>query len=198
MIIYFHGFSSGKNSQKATTIKNYFEDYSIYVPAYPSHQPRQSIEYLQDYLQSHSSDRYQGRVMLMGSSLGGFYAQYLAKQFQKVAAVVLINPCLQPQVTLASQIGEQMNIVTGETFNFTQEDYTAFDQYDIKPEDVFSPTLVLLDEGDELIDYQVAASKYREKGKVISYPGGDHWFRHLDQALPEIEAFYRENISSSG
>lgn len=194
MIFYFHGFSSGANSQKATAIKNYLNQYSILVPDYPSHQAHQSIEFLQHYIQTHHVDQSQQKILLMGSSLGAYYAQYLAKQFQNVSAVVLINPCLQPQLTLASQIGEQVNSVTGETFRFTKEDYDGFSQLDVEQQELFNPTLVLLDEGDELIDYRVAADRYKGKGKVISYPGGDHWFRHLDQALPEIESFYREMV----
>lgn len=196
MIFYFHGFSSSSKSNKAEVIRSYFRRHQIYVPDYPSHQPERSIEFLSNYLEQYLEGEAEGRIMLMGSSLGGYYAQFLAKKFSAVSAVVLINPCLEPLVTLATQTGEHTNSVTGTPFQFTREDYEGFAQFNVSEEAVFSPTLVLLDEDDEIIDYRVAAEKYNRKGRVIVYPGGDHWFRHLDQALPEIEAFYRDCVQS--
>lgn len=190
MIFYFHGFSSGVKSHKAGVIKEYFNQFSIFVPGYTSHQPRNSITFLENYINEHLDANPAERIMLMGSSLGGYYAQYLATKIRAVAAVVLINPCLEPTVTLASQVGERVNNVTNMPFRFTQKDLEEFPQYDISLESLFCPTLVLLDEGDELIDYQVASDKYQGKGRVIVYPDGDHWFRHLDDALPEIKSFY--------
>jgi predicted esterase YcpF (UPF0227 family) len=194
MIIYFHGFSSSEKSHKANVIKEYFKAYEIYIPDYPSHQPRSSISYLENYIQSRAEDNPEQCIMLMGSSLGGFYAQYFASQNKTVVAAVLINPCLQPTITLASQVGEQVNSVTNKPFRFTKEDLQGFAQYDVPSNKVFYPTLLLLDEGDEFIDYRIASSKYRDKGRVIVYPGGDHWFRHLDEALPEIESFYKLHV----
>lgn len=190
MIFYFHGYSSGADSQKANAIRKYLNKFSIFIPEYPSHQPRESVATLQEYINSHLSKNVNQGIMLMGSSLGGYYAQYLATKVENVKALVLINPCLQPQITLESQIGHQVNSVTGESFEFTQADYDALSEHEVEQQNLFEPALVLLDEGDELIDYQVAEKRYRPKGRVIVYPGGDHWFRHLEEALPEIESYY--------
>jgi len=193
-MIYLHGFSSGAKSHKAGIFERYFKQYEISIPEYHSHQPRQSISYLQDYIKEHVAQCKSPGVMLIGSSLGGYYAQYLATQYDFTIAVVLINPCLQPQITLASQIGEQLNCVTGKPFYFSQEDYESLAQYDVPRNKLEKSTLVLLDQGDEIIDYRFAQEKYKGKGRVILYPGGDHWFKHLDQALPEIEMFYKAHV----
>ena len=197
MIIYLHGFSSGAKSHKAGIFERYFKQYEIRIPEYRSHQPRQSISYLQDYIQEHVALSKSPGVMLIGSSLGGYYAQYLAAQYDFIFAVVLINPCLQPHITLASQIGEQLNCVTGKPFYFSREDYESLTQYDVQRDKLIKSTLVLLDQGDEIIDYRFAQEKYKGKGRVIVYPGGDHWFTHLDQALPEIEMFYKTNVGEN-
>ena len=194
MIFYLHGFSSGSKSHKAGIIKDYLSQYEIYVPDYKSHQPENAVTYLKQYIEEQVNDNGHNSVMLIGSSLGGYYAQYLATQYDFIVAVVLINPCLQPGITLMSQVGDQKNIVTGEVFCFTQWDLSAMDQIEVSDGSKCKPTLVLLDEGDELIDYRYAARKYGENGRVIVYPDGDHWFRHLDEALPEIESFYKLHI----
>lgn len=195
MIFYFHGFSSGAGSHKANAIKKYLANYSVFVPEYPSHQPHEAVVILRKFINSRIASKPRQKIMLMGSSLGGYYAQYLATQFKNVNGLVLINPCLQPQLTLKSQIGHQINCVTGTSFEFTQADFNAMAEYDVEQQQLFEPTLVLLDECDEIIDYRVAAKKYQHRGKVITYPGGDHWFRHLDEALPEIESFYQSVVS---
>lgn len=194
MIFYFHGFSSGANSQKANAIKSQLGAFSVFVPQYPSHQPSKAITYLEHFIKEKRENVSVDRIMLMGSSLGGFYAQYLAGIIENVCALVLINPCLEPEVTLASQVGEQVNTVTGETFYFGVDDLEDFSQFDVGPQNLFKPALVLLDEGDEIIDYRFAQQKYKGRGKVIVYPGGDHWFRHLNEAIPEIDLFYRSAV----
>lgn len=196
MIFYFHGFSSSAKSHKASIIRKYFSQYEIFIPDYPSHQPRTSIEYLTEYIKQNTKGVNTKSIMLMGSSLGGYYAQFLATQHSLVSAVVLINPCLEPQLTLVSQIGEQINTVTSEPFLFTQEEFNEFSRYDVATAKIFRPTLVLMDEGDEIIDCRVASNRYENRGRVILYPGGDHWFRHMGEALPEIESFYKLHVEN--
>ena len=195
MIFYFHGFSSGENSHKANVISRYFENHTVIVPEYPSHQPVCAVEFLRQTIDEKLLTNKDRKLMLIGSSLGGYYAQYLATQIEQVAAVVLINPCLEPEKSLALQIGKQNNCVTGKQFEFTADDYNQLKNYSVNSEDLFNPTMVLLDEGDEVIDYRVAEEIYRAKESVIVYPGGDHWFRHLDQALPKIEDFYQSEVN---
>lgn len=128
--------------------------------------------------------------MLIGSSLGGYYAQYLGVHLDAVNKVVLINPALQPRKTLKPYIGQQTNIVTGKSFIFTQQNFDELAQYKVSTKDVVAPTLVLLDEGDEVIEYRFAEAQYKDIGRVLIYPDGSHRFDHLEEAVPEIEAFY--------
>lgn len=58
------------------------------------------------------------------------------------------------------------------------------------PEIAKVPTLVLLDEADEALDYRTAQAFYRDCGQVIVYPGGSHRFEHLPAALPEIRGLH--------
>jgi len=52
------------------------------------------------------------------------------------------------------------------------------------------PVLVLLDKGDELIDYQIALKAYQHHGMVQCFDGGLHRFDHLHSAKDLIQAFY--------
>jgi predicted esterase YcpF (UPF0227 family) len=192
MIIYLHGYSSAARSRKAQWLKDNISGIPVLVPDYASHQPERAVEQITNVISQNGDTP----LMLIGSSLGGYYAQYLGATLDAVNKVVLINPALQPQQTLTPVVGRQTNMVTGESFEFTRDDLEALGQYDVKADNVSVPTLVLLDEGDDIIDYAYAKQKYDSIGKVIVYPGGSHWFTHLDDALPEILDFYHCGVLS--
>jgi predicted esterase YcpF (UPF0227 family) len=121
--------------------------------------------------------------------MGGFYTQFLAAALDVVDSVVMINPALQPQTTLAPYIGLNINLVTGEPFEFSRQDFEDLREYDTGPVPPEKPTLVLLDEGDEVIDHRTALRRYAAAGRVIVYPGGSHCFEHIEEAIPAIRKF---------
>jgi predicted esterase YcpF (UPF0227 family) len=191
MIVYLHGFSSGAASQKAVKLKRMLAPLPMIIPEYPSHRPSESIALLTQTINRQASGKRDGKIMLIGSSLGGYFAQYLAATMPVVNGVVLINPALQPQLTLQPYIGEQTNMVTGEPFELRQQDLEELAQFEVPVHAVKVPSLMLLDEGDEVIDYRYASNRYVSLGRVIVYPGGSHWFDHLEAAVPEILSFYQ-------
>ena len=186
-IIYLHGFSSAPNSFKAGKLKKAFCDYEFYIADYPAHQPVQAINYLTSYM----LDNYHCNesLIVIGSSLGGYYAQYLGSVIGIVKKVVLINPALQPQLTLKPYLGMHKNMVSGELFNFLHCDFSDLAKFNVASLGALANTLALLDQGDDVIDFRHAESRYKSSGRVISYPGGSHWFDHLNEAIPEIKSF---------
>ena len=107
-------------------------------------------------------------------------------------SVVLINPALQPALTLAPYLGWQTNFYTSERDYFGKVQLERLMHYDI-PLPCAQPvsTLVLLDAGDELIDYRIAQARYTGCAKIIVYPGGNHQFQHLREATAAIQDFHK-------
>jgi predicted esterase YcpF (UPF0227 family) len=194
MIVYLHGFSSGAGSSKAKALKEALAPARFLVPDYPSHRPHAAVRELTQFINEAVAARNGSQVMLIGSSLGGYYAQYLAAKLDVIDNVVLINPALQPQLTLRPCIGHNTNMVTGQPFEFREQDIVALARYDMAQGSSVKPTLVLVDEGDEVIDYRDALRRYEDIGHVIVYPGGSHRFEHVEEAATEIALFYRENV----
>lgn len=186
MIIYLHGFNSTGESNKGRFLKDHLPDIQVLTPTY-HFDPRQAILLLEDLIRKCLSQ--EQTLMLVGSSLGGYYAQYLARLFR--LKIVLINPALMPMSTLHDYLGENTNFYTGETYTLRQSHLDALLALDI-PEPCADPvpTLLLLDEGDELLDYRITVSRYQECAEVILFKGGDHQFQHMQEALPLIRAFY--------
>ncbi len=125
-------------------------------------------------------------VALVGSSMGGFYATYLAEKHQLKAAV--INPAVAPSLLLLPYVGEQEVYYTGETFTLTQAYVDALAELYVgvlsQPEHFF----LLCQQGDETLDYQEAVAKYQGAKQEIQ-PGGSHAFDNFEAVIPKIIDF---------
>ena len=127
--------------------------------------------------------------MVVGSSMGGFYGQYLARRFP-MKHLFMINPALRPWLLLSEFEGQTMTTADNKPYPITRELIESTLRYAIAdPSDGVATTL-FLDKGDEVIDYRIAESVYRTCGQVIFYEGGDHAFQHLDEAI----AIIRESL----
>ena len=188
MIIYLHGFNSTGDSAKGTFLKENLAHITVLTPTY-HFDPHCAIPFLETLIQEQGSQAQP--VMLVGSSLGGYYAQYLAHQYQ--LKTVLINPALMPMAALHNYLGENTNFYTGEKYTLTQTHLNALLTLDVpNPCTDPVPTLVLLDEADEVLDYRIAVSRYQPCAEIMIFTDGDHQFQHMTESLPRIEAFYYE------
>jgi len=182
MIVYLHGFNSSGGSAKAAWLRRQLSHIDVLSPTYPAHVADEAPAFLRKYFadlrRNHPSDK---KLLLVGSSMGGFWARYLAPELG--AGMALINPSLHPEIGLLKVVGINRNLGTGEEYELTEAQVLAACNRRV-------PTLVLLDEADEVIDYREAEAFYRECGRVVVYPGGSHQFDHLAEALPEILALY--------
>lgn len=189
MIIYLHGFNSGGRSQKAAWLRAHLAPVLVFAPDYEPHHGHDAARDLRKFIARLQRENPQDRtLMLIGSSLGGFWAQYLAAEFG--ARIVLINPSLRPDETLARHIGRYRNEATGGETRLTAEDVRALRNYRVEPCDPRVPTLVLLDAGDDVLDYRIAEAAFYACGETLVYPGGSHRFDHLAEALPAIRRLY--------
>jgi predicted esterase YcpF (UPF0227 family) len=181
-IVYLHGFNSAPHSHKAQVLRRYLaerglEDHFV-CPTLP-HRPAEAIALVERGLAEHP------KATLVGSSLGGFYATYLAETH--ALAAVLINPAVRPQADLESYLGVQRNLYTGEEYVLTRqhiEEWRALDVSVAHPERY----LLLVETGDEVLDYRAAVQKYKG-AKQLVIEGGDHSLRSFPDHLPLILEF---------
>lgn len=184
MIIYLHGFRSSPASAKARLLARHMAERGM-ADRFRCEQlpvgPRQAIEAIEAVLS-------QSRTVptLVGSSLGGYYATYLAEKHDLRAA--LINPAAVAYETLAPFVGPQTNLYTGETFEFTPQHLAELEQLDVpriaRPERFW----LLVETGDEVLDYRQAVRKYAGARQTV-IEGGDHSFQHFTDFLDAIVEF---------
>lgn len=189
MIVYLHGFNSGAASGKATWLRQHLADLTVLSPTYPAHRVVEGPQVLRAFIaearRAYPADR---RLLLIGSSLGGFWARHLAPELR--AGMVLINPAIHPETDLLAVVGPQVNEATGERYTLTEAEVRALASCKHPACDPGVPTLVLLDQGDDLLDWREAEAYYRGCGRTLAYPGGSHRFEHLPESLADIRALH--------
>ncbi|HEX6318212.1 MAG TPA: YqiA/YcfP family alpha/beta fold hydrolase [Burkholderiales bacterium] len=182
MIIYLHGFNSSPQSHKAQVLGRYMAErgraHEYACPALPplAGEAIRAIEKLVS-----------AGVCLVGSSLGGFYATYLAEKYDVRA--VLINPAIEPHVGLRAYLGPQKNLHTGEPYELTEAHLREWEKLYVprlKPQRY----LLLVETGDEVLDYRQAVARYAGAEQVV-VEGGDHSLQSFPRHLPRILEFCR-------
>ena len=178
MIIYLHGFNSSAQSHKAQVLGRHLEERGLGAkyacPDLPPH-PAEAVRVIEAMPDA----------CFVGSSLGGFYATYMAEKHG--ARAVLINPAIDPHVGLRAYLGPQKNLHTGEPYELTEAYLKAW-------QDLYVPRitpqryLLLVETGDEVLDYRRAVERYAGAEQVV-IPGGDHSLQSFPEHLARIVAF---------
>ncbi len=181
MIIYLHGFNSSPQSHKAQLMGLYMAERGLAADfACPALPP------LADDALAEIERRVPGKnVCFVGSSLGGFYATYLAQKH--AARAVLINPAIEPHVGLRAYIGPQRNLHTGEPYELTERHLRQWEALYV-PQITPSRYLLLVETGDEVLDYREAVKRYAGAEQIV-IRGGDHSLQSFPQHLPRILQF---------
>ena len=185
-LLYLHGFNSSPQSHKAQLVTQYMSDNDCldqlicpHIPAVPE-EARLFLEQLvEETLEDHS-------LNFVGSSLGGYYATYLAEKYSGSAA--LINPSVKPYETLRAYLGENKFYFDEGVWEFDETHIRQLEVMKVGGITEAERYLVLLQTGDETLDYREAESKYKDSHCIIEQ-GGDHAFVDLERFIPKIMQF---------
>jgi len=184
-----HGFASATPNDKSNHFESIFPKDTVVNLNYdfdPDIGKNQLFDQI-DAVLSHYKDP---ELTFVGTSLGGFYAQFLAYTYG--AKAIAINPAVVPSNTLTQYVGKNKNFSTGKEFDFTLDMARKYSAMDINPGLV--PTLVLLDMGDDVIDAAETVKHFAGKASIKTYEGGSHRFDHLVSATPCIVEFANDII----
>jgi predicted esterase YcpF (UPF0227 family) len=184
-LLYLHGFNSSSQSKKAIQTKHWLTlnapEVHFLCPDLPPF-AKSAIDLLKEAIMSVKS----APVFVVGSSMGGFFATCLIEQYNLRG--VLINPAVSPARGLESWIGENVNYLTGEKWIFEPHHIKEFQEYDPPQIKRSANYLVMLQTGDNVLDYQDAQIRYRG-AKMLVESGGDHSFINYENHLDVIYKF---------
>jgi predicted esterase YcpF (UPF0227 family) len=181
MIIYYlHGFNSGfnpdaqkvKSLEKLGIVKGVTVNYLI-----PS-----EVEALKHSIEA---DAKLDEVVLVGTSLGGYFARYIGAELK--LRTILLNPSLNPYTSLLNYAGWPVkNFLTKESFMVEADAVAYLKKYEVLAD--APDTLLVLATDDEVIDYQLAYKKLDGSCKIVLTTGG-HRLEDVNKMLEHIEHF---------
>lgn len=184
MLLYIHGFNSSALSYKAGLVAKRMaalgRSGDFLCPELPD-RPARAIALLESCVK----DRDPRDVALIGSSLGGYYATWLAEIYGSRA--VLVNPAVRPYDLLRQALGRQENLYTHVEYELTEEHLAELRALEV-PSVTPSRYLLITRTGDEVLDYRQAVERYRGCEQLV-VEGGDHGFGDFEPYLDRALAF---------
>jgi len=183
MTIVIHGFGSAGKGGKAMLFREYFKskEKPCIAPSL-SYVPELAIDTLEQLIESYDE------VSLIGSSLGGYYAIYLAEKYSLKAT--LINPAIDSSRTLKRVLdmgGMATNYYDNTQFTWSMNHVEMLQKYRVN-EVKNGKYLLLLQTGDDVLNYKDAISKLPNAQTIIE-EGGTHPFEGIERYFDKIIEF---------
>ena len=181
-IIYLHGFKSSGDSEKSKQLKKAFPNDKVIAPNL-SASPKQAIQQIHNIIADNPEP-----TIVVGTSLGGFYATYIACLYDIPAFV--INPSLEPHVSLVNQIGKHQRYGTGEDYEFhshyIDELKSLFDK--LHSSEIESQNLhFYLADNDDVVTFDKLDTLFPDRAHVKTFKGAGHRFSAFPEIFPDIQ-----------
>ncbi|HKO66607.1 MAG TPA: YqiA/YcfP family alpha/beta fold hydrolase [Burkholderiaceae bacterium] len=184
MIVYLHGFRSSPQSRKAQLLREHMQRRGLadqfVCPALPA-SPRMASQLA---LYASRSPRAED-VTLIGSSLGGYYATWVAEKLG--CRAVLLNPAVTPARDLQAHIGRQPVYFSNEEIDFRPEyidELRSLETPVTNPERFF----LIAATGDTVINYRMMVAKYYGARQLV-IEGSDHELSDFAQYVDDVLSF---------
>lgn len=188
MILYLHGFRSSPKSFKARVVGKRMEQLGraaeLICPQLPA-SPTAAIALIHTLI-----DRYPPHELaVIGSSLGGYYATWLAEKIG--CRAVLLNPAIAPLKDLDAHVGVTTAYHSSEPFEFKREYIDQLRALAVakitRPERYF----LIAASGDEVLDYRDMVGHYAGARQHV-IDGSDHAISEFPAYVDEVLAFCLE------
>ena len=185
MILYLHGFRSSPLSMKGRLLAGRMaalgradEYVAPQLPASPRLAMEQAVA-----LVAHVPAQ---ELCIVGSSLGGYYATWMAEQLG--CRAVLLNPAVTPLLDLEKYVGVTTMYHSDEPFEFRREYIDELRAFAVpaitRPERYF----LIAATGDEVLDYRTMVAHYAGARQHV-IDGSDHGISEFAQYVDAVLAF---------
>jgi predicted esterase YcpF (UPF0227 family) len=185
VILYLHGFRSSPRSRKATQLRQALQARGRAVEFVCPELPVGPREAAQAALAAAAPAR-PSRLSVIGSSLGGFYATWLAEKLG--CRAVLLNPAVHPDRDLQAHLGRQRVFFSDQSIELTTDHLDQLKALDTAPITRPDRYFLVAATGDEVLDWTEMVRKYAGcRQRVIE--GSDHALSDFDRHIDEVLGF---------
>jgi predicted esterase YcpF (UPF0227 family) len=188
-IVYLHGFNSSPQSVKGQLLARAAtaarDPPRFHLPML-GHRPAQAIRDVCAWVDANVEAGSQ--LAFIGSSLGGFYATWLAENYG--ARAIVINPAIRPFVDLEPYLGRQRHPHTGETYYVTPAYFDELRALAVARITRPGRYFLLVRTGDEVLDWRASAAFYGGAYQFVA-GGGDHGWEDFGAEVASVLRFAR-------
>jgi predicted esterase YcpF (UPF0227 family) len=182
-LIYLHGFRSSPQSFKAQLLGRAMAQagraHDFVCPSLPA-SPAAAIALIVERIAPSERD------VLVGSSLGGFYARHLAESCG--ARTVLLNPSIRPAESLARHLGRGTLFHSDEPFEFIAGHLAELRRFEVPRVSRPERALLIAATGDELLDWREMVAAWAG-AQTLVIEGSDHALSDFEQHISRVLAF---------
>lgn len=191
MILYLHGFKSSPASFKAQVLQRALEEQGLGTrwccPQLPA-SPAAAMRLCHDLIQQRQLANPSQELIVIGSSLGGYYAHFLAEQWH--CRAVVLNPAVHAPRDLKTQVGTHTMYHSDQPFTFLPEYVDELAQLQTagpsQPERYF----LLASRDDEVLNHKEMLDFYQGSRGLLLF-GSDHGISDFELYLAPILNFIK-------
>lgn len=186
-LLYLHGFRSSPQSTKARMVAarvhtQHPPRVTWWCPQLPP-SPRDALALVTNGIAAWP----RASMAVIGSSLGGYYATWVARQTG--CRAVLLNPAVDPARDLAAHIGEQASWHDPQDrFFFEPRFVDELRALDAGPLPHPERVLAIIAQGDEVLDWREMLARY-PGSRVKLLEGSDHALTDFDEHIDDVFSF---------
>ena len=192
-LIYLHGFQSSPLSMKGQLLYAYVQqhrpDIQMHLPDLNA-RPVAVLANVSGLIQSLT------KVALVGSSLGGFYATQLVAQHHVPA--VVINPAMRPWQLFQNLFGDVLPYTVHPNWHLTAQQLDDLADIALPVAQDADKILVLLQQGDEVLDYREAQRYYSAaspSAMIMTEAHGNHAMDDFADKIPMLLQFLSDSLA---
>lgn len=173
--LYLHGFLSSPDSAKCRMLARAHEKRGIaFIAPDLNCEPLEAAHLIEEIARGIPSES----LTVAGSSLGGFYAAWLAAR--RGCRSLLMNPAVHPWEYVEAHLGEKFVSASGREIEITPRFAEELRSLEVPAPADPERCLLLLSTGDEVLDWREAERKYSACPRIL-IEGGDHRISNFDQ-----------------
>lgn len=191
MILYLHGFRSSPLSFKARMVAEKLQaagrSAEYICPQLPA-SPRDAIALASQLISRFSPND----VTVIGSSLGGYYATWLAELIG--CRAVLLNPAVKPPRDLEKYIGVTTAYHSDQSFEFKRDYVDELSALAVTRITQPARYFLIAATGDEVLDWREMTAHYPDARQLI-INGSDHGLSDFAEYVDQVLAFCDGQVS---
>ena len=185
MILYLHGFRSSPLSMKSRLLAAQMQALGRgaqwLCPQLPA-SPKLAIEQALSLVENVPA----AELTIIGSSLGGYYATWLAEKIG--CRAVLLNPAIVPLLDLEQHVGISTEFHSDKPFEFKREYIDELRAFAVPTITQPQRYFLIAATGDEVLDYRDMLAHYRGAQHIV-IEGSDHGISEFADYVAAVLAF---------